>query len=66
MSKIVLYLLYLKSWHNTHKGKAFKGCTPACFNEWCDCELKEMQEHPDWYAYNRFIGKLVQNTKKGE
>lgn len=45
----ILYLIYLVSWKQTHRGKAFKGCKPVCFNEWHDCELQEMIRHPEWY-----------------
>lgn len=49
MVKRLLYIIYLIEWKSSHRGKEFKGCTPACFDEWCDCELREMMDEPDWY-----------------
>lgn len=49
MVKHLLYIIYLIEWKLSHKGKGFKGCTPACFDEWCDCELREMMDNPSWY-----------------
>lgn len=36
-----LYKKYLKQWKNDHKGIEYKGMSPACFNEWFDCEYTE-------------------------
>jgi hypothetical protein len=47
--KRMLYLIYLIGWHKYHRGPAFKGCTPASYNEWQDCELQDMLKHPEWY-----------------
>ena len=65
MSARILYVFYLFTWYRKHNGKAYKGCKPVCFNEWCDCELREMQNFPEWYTHAPFIGWLVSNTKKG-
>lgn len=64
--KRILYLIYLVNWYNYHKGPGFKGCTPACYNEWQDCELQDMIEHPEWYKpcwYYFMIKRLL--PKKG-
>lgn len=60
----ILYLAYLISWKRTHKGKAFKGCTPACFEEWQDCELKEMCRHPEWYNGSHFITYVLDKERE--
>lgn len=66
MSRILLYMFYLFSWHTNYSGKGFKGCKPACFVEWQECELREMQNFPEWYTHAPFIGWLVSNTKRGK
>ena len=42
--KIVLYWVYLLQWYVTHSNPAFKGCEPACYNEWLDNEYQEWLE----------------------
>lgn len=64
MAERILYLFYIISWKKSHKRKAFKGCSPACFNEWHDCELQEMVTHPDWYAHAPFVGALVESIRE--
>lgn len=49
--KRILYLIYLFNWYDYHKGPAFKGCHPACYAEWKDCELQDMLDHPRWYDH---------------
>lgn len=49
MKERLLYIIYLIDWHKYHSGPGFKGCTPASFNEWQDCELQDMLDHPQWY-----------------
>lgn len=49
MIKRLLYFIYLIEWKIGHKDKAFKGCSPVCFNEWCDCELYDMMQYPQYY-----------------
>lgn len=34
------YIAYLKSWADEHSGYEFYGMTPACFDEWIDCEYE--------------------------
>lgn len=46
----ILYLAYLVDWKKNHKGKAFKNMVPACFNEWKNCEFRDMLNHPEWYT----------------
>lgn len=38
------YLKYLREWTNDHAEPAFYGMTPACFDEWLDCEYEEQDE----------------------
>lgn len=45
----ILYLIYFIEWKLSHRGRGFKGCTPAYFAEWCICELQEMLDKPEWY-----------------
>ena len=45
------YLNYLMSWIADHHEDEFKGCSPACFDEWLDNEYEEDEEDddvPDW------------------
>lgn len=51
----ILYWIYLIEWRKSHKGPGFKGCTPACYEEWQDCELRDMLKHPDWYKGNWYF-----------
>lgn len=64
MAERILYLLYLYSWRKSHRGKGFKGCTPACYEEWYSCELEDMLSHPCWYAYAPFLKFLVNSVRK--
>lgn len=64
MAERILYLFYLSSWFGSHKGKGFRGCKPACFAEWYDCELREMVTHPDWYNQAPFLGYLVECVRE--
>ena len=60
--KYLMYLLYRISWRKNHYGHAFSGCEPACYHEWCMCELEDMLEHPKWYSwYYRLMLKFVSN-----
>jgi hypothetical protein len=34
------YLQYLRGWADSHSEAGFCGTTPACFDEWYDCEYK--------------------------
>ena len=63
MTLRILYLIYLIEWKLSHLGKAFKGCTPVCFNEWCDCELKEMLDNPEWYS-NKWYYPLIEDLRE--
>lgn len=38
------YLWYLITWKIDHFGKCFKGCYPACFDEWLENELLEVEK----------------------
>ena len=38
------YLNYLMSWIADHYDEAFKGCSPACLDEWLDNEYEEDEE----------------------
>lgn len=35
------YLQYLKNWIEDHKNEMFLGCSPACFDEWAENEMKD-------------------------
>lgn len=35
------YCEYLIDWALTHRDAAYEGMTPACFDEWSDCENEE-------------------------
>lgn len=48
----ILYLIYLIEWRISHKGPGFKGCIPVCYEEWQDCELREMMDKHEWYEDN--------------
>ena len=52
MLEKILYLIYLIEWKFSHRGKGFKRYNPVCFNEWKDCELKDMLKYPDNYKNN--------------
>lgn len=52
MLERILYLIYLIEWKLSHRGKGFKGCHPVCFDEWKDCELKDMIQNPGNYKNN--------------
>lgn len=41
------YLNYLMSWIADHHEDEFKGCSPACFDEWLDNEYEENEEDID-------------------
>ena len=34
------YLRYLRSWADFHSDPEFSGMTPACYDEWLDCECR--------------------------
>lgn len=36
------YLNYLVNWAFDHQGKEFAGMTPACYEEFLDCECQEV------------------------
>ena len=38
------YLLYLLQWVFDHKGEAFAGMSPACFDEWLNNEANNEEE----------------------
>lgn len=38
------YIGYIMSWAMTHAGNAYEGMTPACFDEWRDCEGQNEDE----------------------
>ena len=38
------YINYLINWAIEHNDEAFKGCSPACFDEWLDNEGEEDEE----------------------
>ena len=61
----ILYLIYLIEWKLSHRGKGFKGCIPACFDEWCDCELREMMDEPEWYQ-GLWYYPLVEHLREKE
>ena len=42
------YLNYLMSWIADHHEDEFKGCSPACFDEWFDNEGKEDEEDVEY------------------
>ena len=61
----ILYIIYLIEWKMSHSGKGFKGCAPVCFEEWCNCELKEMKTNP--LLYNKlWYYPLVEYLRKKE
>lgn len=67
MLKRILYIVYLIEWYSAHSGSTFKGCTPACYNEWCDCELADMLNHPEFYEWNWYypiIKRIIPKTSK--
>lgn len=35
------YITYLMQWAEDHKDKDFEGMSPACYDEFCDCEDEE-------------------------
>ena len=39
-----LYIEYLKDWIKLHEDPAFAGMSPACYDEWLDCEAVEHEE----------------------
>lgn len=41
------YLQYLSRWIFDHYEDEFKGCSPACFDEWLDNEYEEDEEDVD-------------------
>ena len=43
-SKHERYINYLINWAIEHNDEVFKGCSPACFDEWLDNEYKEDEE----------------------
>ena len=42
------YLNYLMSWIADHHEETFKGCSPACFDEWFDNEGEEDEEDVEY------------------
>ena len=38
------YLQYIRDWASSHDGPAFYGMTPACFDEWFNCEYPEEED----------------------
>ena len=67
MLKRLLYVIYRIEWFNVHSGSAFKGCTPACYNEWKDCELADMLKHPEYYEpcwYYPIIKRIISKTSR--
>jgi hypothetical protein len=38
------YLQYIRDWIDSHDGPGFYGMTPACFDEWFDCEYHEEED----------------------
>ena len=46
------YLQYLSRWIFEHYEDEFKGCSPACFDEWLDNEYKEDEEYDGDKRYN--------------
>lgn len=38
------YIDYLKLWADIHADPEFAGMSPACFDEWCDCEASEQED----------------------
>lgn len=38
------YLQYLRDWADLHTEQGYYGATPACFDEWLDCEFQENYE----------------------
>ena len=42
------YLNYLMSWIADHHEDEFKGCSPACFDEWLDNEYEEDEEDVEY------------------
>jgi len=38
------YLQYLRDWAGSHSEPGFYGTTPACFDEWLECEYQEEQK----------------------
>ena len=42
------YLNYLMRWIADHYDEAFKGCSPACFDEWLDNEYEEDEEDVEY------------------
>jgi hypothetical protein len=41
------YLQYLRDWATSHAGSGFYGMTPACFDEWLNCEYPEVDDNAD-------------------
>ena len=41
------YLNYLLEWIFDHHDEEYQGCSPACFEEWCDNEDAEDEEEED-------------------
>lgn len=64
MAERILYLFYLSSWMRSHRGKGFRGCSPACYAEWYTHELKEMTTHPEWYTHSPFFSFLVESVRE--
>lgn len=59
MLKRIMYIEYLIGWKISHRGKAFKGCTPVCFDEWEMCEFEEMVVHQEDYPNLTPLQKYV-------
>lgn len=66
--KRILYWIYLFNWYDYHRGATFKGCKPACYAEWQDCELQDMLQHPRWYnhCWYYFILKSLMPPKESK
>lgn len=39
------YILYLYNWTAEHSDCEFAGCSPACYQEWLDCENEEEEDN---------------------
>lgn len=37
------YIKYLNEWALNHRGEQYEGCSPACYDEFCDNELKTQE-----------------------
>ena len=60
------YLNYLMSWIADHHEDEFKGCSPACFDEWLDNEYKEDEEDDGDKKYNIYEYKNLTSKQLRE